>query len=695
MSPRTDEFRRRVLAGLDAEIDTDTVVGMRGWSAVLHRPRYPRLPMSADRWHRRVYSHAARLEVTGPRGLPWPVPMEALGLPAWHPTRPGVLAGLGLVDGQLGCWIADATTTDLTVLDTPAAAPGGLFGVESPLAWTGPGTHLVIPVPEHPREQAETGASWVFEAMPGAHLRLLPGGRGDPQPWPWLRYVAVRADGTEQVPVAMRARCYDSVRTDARGRIAAYAVKTGSEGPTLAVGALDNAEEHKIDLAGAQLNGYAWTANALITVTHTAADGVRITAHAPPGIAEPTRLVHQQPGTVASPLWHDRTTGALHVLLDAQGHQTLASVVPDPGPDGRRVHFRPLVEAVPTPCRIQALSLEGDRLRLSVLTKTETSWEPLVRDLPGVGSVEGSRSRPEEAVEPPDTRVLTHLGRYRGQQRGFAPPLPVQIDDGNTQVFLYAPVDQTAPEGTLLWLQSAANQAPWPPTADPTYGRPPIWLTWAGYAVAVVHLDLAWWPGTPDAAIGDRITEQITAALEGVDRHGDSGKLAVGGFSFGATLALLAVSSLDRLTAAIACSGAYSRHLTALGFEHEHRTLWQAPQVYRDFDAIVNAPRIRRPVLLIHGRHDAHPATPVLQAQLLFQALTANGTPTRLVIMPGEGHGSATRDAITTALAEQAAWLDRWLSAPAVLGDQGSPRRNRGHGQADAVASGPHAGTGS
>jgi dipeptidyl aminopeptidase/acylaminoacyl peptidase len=94
-----------------------------------------------------------------------------------------------------------------------------------------------------------------------------------------------------------------------------------------------------------------------------------------------------------------------------------------------------------------------------------------------------------------------------------------------------------------------------------------------------------------------------------------------------------------------------------LGFQDETRTLWEAPRVYQDFDAIVNAPRIRRPVLIIHGDADPNPATPVAQATLLFQELIANGTRARLVLLPGEGHSPQSRDGIATALAEKAAWL--------------------------------------
>jgi dipeptidyl aminopeptidase/acylaminoacyl peptidase len=100
--------------------------------------------------------------------------------------------------------------------------------------------------------------------------------------------------------------------------------------------------------------------------------------------------------------------------------------------------------------------------------------------------------------------------------------------------------------------------------------------------------------------------------------------------------------------------------------------------VYRDFDAVVSAPRITRPVLILHGTADSHPATPASGAQVLFQALTALGTPARLVLLPGEGHNFLTREAVGAAVTEQAVWLRRWTNhsvtppqAPGVSGQMG------------------------
>jgi dipeptidyl aminopeptidase/acylaminoacyl peptidase len=54
-----------------------------------------------------------------------------------------------------------------------------------------------------------------------------------------------------------------------------------------------------------------------------------------------------------------------------------------------------------------------------------------------------------------------------------------------------------------------------------------------------------------------------------------------------------------------------------------------------------------------------------VQSQRLFQAVQGNGGTARLVILPHESHGYAARESVLHVLAEQFAWLDRWLGPPA------------------------------
>ncbi len=197
---------------------------------------------------------------------------------------------------------------------------------------------------------------------------------------------------------------------------------------------------------------------------------------------------------------------------------------------------------------------------------------------------------------------------------------------------------------------------------------PLLWLT-QGYAV----LDGPTLPivGEGDAEPNDTYLEQLVAgaqaAVDEVVRRGvmDPGRLAIGGQSYGAfTVAnLLAHGELFR--AGIALSGAYNRTLTPFGFQSEERTLWEAPEAYARMSPFMQAPRIRRPLLLIHGQADENPGTYPLQSERFYQALKGHGATARLVLLPHEGHAYWARESLHRVAAEIHAWLEQHVR-PAV-----------------------------
>ncbi|GHG79174.1 prolyl oligopeptidase family serine peptidase [Streptomyces griseocarneus] len=184
---------------------------------------------------------------------------------------------------------------------------------------------------------------------------------------------------------------------------------------------------------------------------------------------------------------------------------------------------------------------------------------------------------------------------------------------------------------------------------------------------AVAHLDLPLhWPG--DATV-EMLHAQITVAvrdamtvLNGPFAGHHNGKLIVGGHSFGATLALIALAHVPGFTAAIVHSGCYNRTLTPNGFQQEARRYWEAPDVYRAFSAVHFADRLCGPVLIAHGVEDANPATPADQAVGLYTAIVAAGGRARLVLLPHEGHTVQYRESQQHLATEHRAWLARWAT---------------------------------
>ncbi len=117
----------------------------------------------------------------------------------------------------------------------------------------------------------------------------------------------------------------------------------------------------------------------------------------------------------------------------------------------------------------------------------------------------------------------------------------------------------------------------------------------------------------------------------------------------------------DLFAAGIARSGAYNRSLTPFGFQAERRSFWEVPEVYDRMSPFRYADQITTPLLLIHGALDGNSGTFPIQSERLFQAVQGNGGTARLVILPYESHGYVARESVLHVLAEEFAWLARWL----------------------------------
>lgn len=209
------------------------------------------------------------------------------------------------------------------------------------------------------------------------------------------------------------------------------------------------------------------------------------------------------------------------------------------------------------------------------------------------------------------------------------------------------PPPDAAPRPLLLWIRAFA---PGQPTPSPA----PVDLEEAGHPAATLDLPLHWrHDATPGGLHG-----QIIDAVESARRRWD-GPVIVGGHGFAATLALYAVAHLPSLASAIAHSGCYNRSLTPTGFHYEKRSYWDAPEIYDAFSALRFADRIDRPVLLVHGAEDRHPATPPEQTIELYRAIVATGGQARLVLLPHEGHEFRYRETHEALAREHRDWLDR------------------------------------
>lgn len=572
-------------------------------------------------------SDACPVRLAGPDGGLRPVP----GL--W--LRPTVCA-----------WSPDGSTvagqrTDgsAIVLDTATGAVTELNGRGRPLGWAGAGL-LVVSVPEPPEpEPPGADAPWIYEAAPGTRVRLA----ADPPPAA-LWTIDLHTLDRRRLPVPPGA--YTRAR---------WSRETGRLALGTPVG-LTILEPHGscTELTG-PIADFTWsgTGRLILLESHRTQVGLSGEDRGSQGWW-PARRLWSQPDP--NGLWVlIRERSGLRLVLATAGRSIRTWRL-----RGQRRGSLRLI-APPCPGTDPLRLVVTDRTGISLLQQTEPGTLTAVHrlrlpDNAAFVRVGDWHTGTIRIASPAGELASLHPGSPVRRRR--APRSRIDLGDptgtGRTRLTLQPPRRTDRPFATVVELSGglalpASSAVPRP--------RP---LAHCGYAVATLHLALPWWPGTPDEDIRPRLCELITTAVTRLGDHVDATRLTVHGHSFGATLALIALADTALFACATAISGAYCRSWTPLGFQHETRTLWEAPSLYHDFDAIRCASRICRPVLLLHGREDANPATPVDHATLLFRSLTALGTPCRLVILPGEGHSLRSREAAATALAEEAAWVDRW-----------------------------------
>ncbi len=239
---------------------------------------------------------------------------------------------------------------------------------------------------------------------------------------------------------------------------------------------------------------------------------------------------------------------------------------------------------------------------------------------------------------------------------------------------LYLPPDHTPgkPLPTILWAYpreyAQANVAGQVVGSSQLFanitGTSHLFFALEGYAV----LDRVAMPIVGDAdTANDTFVEQIVSSAEAAINKlvemgvADPNRLGVGGHSYGAFMAVNLLANSGLFRAGIARSGAYNRTLTPFGFQNERRTLWQAPETYFKMSPILAAPRIKEPLLLIHGEDDNNAGTPLQQSERLYQAVRGTGGTARLVVLPHESHNYRARESVGHTLHEMVAWFDKYV----------------------------------
>jgi dipeptidyl aminopeptidase/acylaminoacyl peptidase len=84
----------------------------------------------------------------------------------------------------------------------------------------------------------------------------------------------------------------------------------------------------------------------------------------------------------------------------------------------------------------------------------------------------------------------------------------------------------------------------------------------------------------------------------------------------------------------------YRRDLRRVEYGDERDPAMRA--VLTAISPVTNADRIRKPLLVVHGRND--PRVPYTEAEQIVETLKRNGVPVGYILADNEGHGFARKD---------------------------------------------------
>jgi dipeptidyl aminopeptidase/acylaminoacyl peptidase len=311
---------------------------------------------------------------------------------------------------------------------------------------------------------------------------------------------------------------------------------------------------------------------------------------------------------------------------------------------------------------VAILDRDGKRL----LTRRESRTAPPNLFIRGVGTGEAPRQLTDFPDPAPQlagvTQQLITYKRKDGVDLSGTLYLPAGYDqkrDGPLPLVMWAyPTEFTDPR--------VAGQVV---DTDNRFTRPAgishLFLLTQGYAV----LDDPKMPivGADGKEPNDTYIEQLTAsaeaAVDAVVKLGVASRdrIAVGGHSYGAFMTANLLAHSDLFRTGIARSGAYNRTLTPFGFQAEQRTYWEAVDTYTKMSPFTYAPKIKEPILLIHGEADDNSGTFPVQSERFYAALKGAGANVRYVVLPYEAHGYRGRESVGHTLWEMTNWLDRHL----------------------------------
>ena len=170
------------------------------------------------------------------------------------------------------------------------------------------------------------------------------------------------------------------------------------------------------------------------------------------------------------------------------------------------------------------------------------------------------------------------------------------------------------------------------------------------------------------AAWGEKDGDDALAAVDHAVARGiaDSGRLGIGGWSYGGILTNQVITRDRRFKAAISGAGqgnalmGYGTDMYALEYELELGKPWANFDAWkRVSQPFLRADHIVTPTLFVCGQEDWN--VPLVNSEQMYQALKSLGRETQLVIYPGESHGILRPSFVLDRMERYLAWYGEYL----------------------------------
>jgi dipeptidyl aminopeptidase/acylaminoacyl peptidase len=288
--------------------------------------------------------------------------------------------------------------------------------------------------------------------------------------------------------------------------------------------------------------------------------------------------------------------------------------------------------------------------------------EPHVSRLPGFRATQVARVQtlpsPKEAPigrtealrwKAPDGMEIEGLLTYPvGYEQGRRVPLLVIVHGGPTGVFTRAFVGLPGPYPIPVFAERGYAVLRVNPRGSSGYGRK---FRYANYQD---------WGG------GDY--RDIMAGVDRVIAMGvaDEDRLGIMGWSYGGYMTSWVITQTKRFKAASVGAGvtnlmSFTGTADIPGFVPDYfgGEYWDVFDRWRSRSAMFNVKGVTTPTLIQHGEQDLR--VPISQGYELYNALTRQNVPTKMVVYPRQPHGIQEPKLIKDAMERNLEWFDRWI----------------------------------